>query len=119
MERVKEAALQFLVADRDYRRHIWQMGKHRCEEVYDGERVPCYMDRSDDPEIEAAIAEVRCEPCKVRSTMWPRRKELQAARDKARREAVRLLNAAERDHLADAGKMVNHPGIPESSGGEK
>ena len=27
--------------------------------------------------------------------------------------------AAERDHIADAGKKVNHPGIPESSGGEK
>jgi len=27
--------------------------------------------------------------------------------------------AAERDHFADVGKMVNHPGIPESSGGER
>ena len=27
--------------------------------------------------------------------------------------------AAERDHIADAGKMVNHPGIPESSGGAR
>lgn len=27
--------------------------------------------------------------------------------------------AAERDHIADAGKKVNHPEIPESSGGER
>lgn len=33
------------------------------------------------------------------------------------KKAEREERKAERDHIADAGKKVNHPGIPESSGG--